>query len=162
MVMSHDGVEAARVPTVMHVRCADRLREDAYRRVLELLADFSPVVQALPPTAALVELRGALRYHGAEVHRLGEILRVRTLTRLGVDVRVGIGPSITVAATASAQLPAPGGVLTVSPEQAADWLAPLRVEALHGIGPRQSTALHEYGIHTVGLLAAVQPATVQR
>jgi hypothetical protein len=36
------------------------------------------------------------------------------------------------------------------------------VEALHGIGPRQADALHEYGIHTVGLLAAVDPATVQR
>ncbi len=151
-----------RVPTVMHVRCPDRLREEVYRQVLELLADLSPVVQALPPTAALVELKGALRYHGSETHRLGEVLRVRTLSRLGVDVRVGIGPSITVAATASAQVPLPGGVLTVAPDDVTDWLAPLPVEALHGIGPRQAGALHEYGIHTVGLLAAVSHETVQR
>jgi len=130
--------------------------------VLELLADLSPVVQALPPTAALVELKGALRYHGSETHRLGEVLRVRTLSQLGVDVRVGIGPSITVAATASAQVPLPGGVLTVAPDDVTDWLAPLPVEALHGIGPRQAGALRDYGIHYVGLLAAVPPATVQR
>ncbi|MEU0042800.1 DinB/UmuC family translesion DNA polymerase [Streptomyces werraensis] len=122
----------------------------------------SPVVQALQPTVALVELKGALRYHGLETHRLGEVLRVRTLSRLGVDVRVGLRPSITIAATASAQVPLPGGALTVAPDDMTDWLAPLLVEALHGIGPRQAGALHAYGIHTVGLLAAVSPETVQR
>ncbi|MGV9993900.1 DNA polymerase Y family protein [Streptomyces sp. NPDC003374] len=148
--------------TVMHVRCPDRVPEELYRQVLEQLAELSPVVQALPPTAALVELKGALRYHGADPGRLGEVLRVRTLSRLGVDVRVGIGPSVTVAATASAQVPRPGGVLTVAPEQVPGWLATLPVQALHGIGPRQAETLRDYGIHTVGLLAAVPAATVQR
>ncbi|MFJ3334727.1 hypothetical protein [Streptomyces sp. NPDC086766] len=150
------------VATVMHVRCPDRLPEETYRQVLEQLAELSPVVQALPPAAALVELKGALRYHGTDARRLGEVLRVRTISRLGVDVRVGIGPSITVAATASAQVGAPGGVLAVDPGQVTRWLGPLPVEALHGIGPRQAEALHDYGIHTVGLLAATPPATVQR
>ncbi|SEB83430.1 hypothetical protein [Streptomyces sp. PAN_FS17] len=151
-----------RVSTVMHVRCPDRLPEETYRQVLELLAELSPVVQALPPSAALVELKGALRYHGTDGRHLGEILRVRALSRLGVDVRVGIGPSITVAATASAQVPQPGGVLAVEPGEAGAWLAPLPVDALQGIGPRQAETLHDYGIHSVGLLAAMPPATVQR
>ncbi|MFE9446508.1 hypothetical protein ACFYO2_48320 [Streptomyces sp. NPDC006602] len=146
----------------MHVRCPDRLPEERYRQVLELLAELSPVVQALPPTAALVELKGALRYHGTDARRLGEVLRVRTLSRLGVDVRVGIGPSITVAATASGRIDAPGGVLAVAPGQVAAWLGPLPVEALHGIGPRQAAVLRDYGIHSVGLLAAVPAETVQR
>ncbi|MEV7083345.1 hypothetical protein AB0N88_33160 [Streptomyces sp. NPDC093516] len=148
--------------TVMHVRCPDRLPEEIYRNVLELLADLSPVVQALPPSAALVELRGALRYHGTDAHHLGEVLRVRTISRLGVDVRVGIGPSITVAATASAQITAPGGVLAIDPDQATAWLAGLPADALHGIGPRQAQVLREYGVHSVGLLAALPAATVQR
>ncbi|MET9895946.1 hypothetical protein ABZZ47_38285 [Streptomyces sp. NPDC006465] len=146
----------------MHVRCPDRLPEDLYRQVLEQMAELSPVVQALPPTAALAELRGALRYHGVDAARLGEVLRVRTISRLGVDVRVGIGPSITAAATASGQIPGPGGVLAVTPDQLADWLGPLPVEALYGIGPRQAQALHDYGVHRIGLLAAIPPATVQR
>ncbi|MET7456851.1 hypothetical protein ABZT03_34185 [Streptomyces sp. NPDC005574] len=156
------GERARQVSTVMHVRCPDRLPEEAYRQVLDQLADLSPVVQALPPTAALVELKGALRYHGADVRRLGEVLRVRTLARLGIDVRVGIGPSVTVAATASARITEPGGVLAVAPDRAAAWLATLPVDALHGIGPRQAAALYDYGIHSVGLLAAVPAATVQR
>ncbi|MEU5299136.1 DNA polymerase Y family protein [Streptomyces umbrinus] len=151
-----------RVSSVMHVRCPDRLPEDVFRQVLELLAEFSPVVQALPPSAALVELKGALRYHGTSPRHLGETLRIRTLSRLGVDVRVGIGPTIAVAATASGQIDAPGGVLAIDPDHVADWLGPLPVEALHGIGPKQAATLRDYGIHCVGLLAAVPPATVQR
>ncbi len=68
---------AGGVATVMHVQCPDRLPEELYRQVLEQLADLSPVVQALPPSPALAELRGALRYHGTGTHRLGEMLRVR-------------------------------------------------------------------------------------
>ncbi|MFC8433349.1 hypothetical protein [Streptomyces sp. NPDC057253] len=147
---------------VMHVRCPDRLGEEAFRQVLEELAGLSPVVQALPPTAALVDLRGALRFHGVDARRLGEILRIRTISRLGVDVRIGIGPSITIAATASGQVDLPGGVLAIAPEDVTGWLGPLPVEALHGIGPRQAALLRDYGIHCVGLLAAVPPATVQR
>ncbi|MFF7771765.1 hypothetical protein ACFZC7_35375 [Streptomyces massasporeus] len=144
------------------MRCPDRLGEETYRQVLEQLADLSPIVQALPPSAALVELKGALRYHGTDARHLAEVLRVRTISRLGVDGRVGIGPSITVAATASAQIQVPGGVLAIDPDQALAWLATLPVEALHGIGPRQAEALHDYGVHNVGLLAAIPPATVQR
>ncbi|MFI5683154.1 hypothetical protein [Streptomyces sp. NPDC051636] len=153
---------ACAVSTVMHVRCPERLPQERYRQVLELLAGLSPVVQALPPAAALVELKGALKYHGMDARRLGEVLRIRAVSRLGVDVRVGIGPSITVAATASAQVTGPGGVLAIDPDHVTEWLAPLPVEALHGIGPRQAEALREYGIHSVGLLAAVPTATVQR
>ncbi|WP_334496365.1 MULTISPECIES: DNA polymerase Y family protein [unclassified Streptomyces] len=87
---------------------------------------------------------------------------MRTLSRLGVDLRIGVGPSITVAATASGQIDAPGGVLAVAPDQVTDWLGLLPVDALHGIGPRQAAALHDYGVHTIGLLAAIPVETVQR
>lgn len=77
----------------MYVRGPDRLPEETYRHLLELPADLSSVVRALPPTAALVELKGALRYHGTDALHLGEVLRIRAISRLGIDVRVGVGPS---------------------------------------------------------------------
>ncbi|MER6206566.1 hypothetical protein [Streptomyces sp. NPDC001642] len=147
---------------VMHVRCPDWLSEETYRQVLEQMWELSPVVQALPPTAALVDLRGALRYHGATASHLGEVLRLRTVSRYGVDVRVGIGPTITVAATASAQVGLPGGVLAIEEDDVADWLALLLVEDLHGIGSRQAATLRHYGVDRVGLLAALPAETVQR
>lgn len=159
--MNTDG-EMRRVPVVMHVRCPERLPDELYRQVLEQLGELSPVVQALPPTAALADLRGALRYHGATAAHFGDVLRLRTVSRYGIDVRVGIGPTVTVATTASAQIPHPGGVLAIEPADVTDWLALLPVEDLHGIGPRHAATLQRYGIDRVGLLAALPPATVQR
>ncbi|MEV0472338.1 DNA polymerase Y family protein [Streptomyces prunicolor] len=147
---------------VMHVRCPDRLPEERYRQVLEQMWELSPVVQALPPAAALADLRGALRYHGATASHLGDVLRLRTVSRYGIDVRVGIGPTITVAATASARVRHPGGVLAIEAADVADWLALLLVEELHGIGPRQAATLRHYGVDRVGLLAALPAVTVQR
>ncbi|MFM9540044.1 DNA polymerase Y family protein [Streptomyces turgidiscabies] len=156
------GAQVREVSSVMHVRCPDRLPEDVFRQVLELLGELFSVVQALPPSAALVEAKGALRYHGVDASRLAEVVRLRTVALLGVDVRVGIGPTITVAATASNQIGQPGGILAIDPGQVADWLGPLPVDALHGIGPRQSAVLRGYGVDCVGLLAGLPPVTVQR
>ncbi|MFJ8808182.1 hypothetical protein [Streptomyces sp. NPDC102490] len=48
------------------------------------------------------------------------------------------------------------------PAQATDCLARLPVEALHGIEPRRANTLHDYGMHTVGLLAAGQGGAAAR
>ncbi|MFF1593069.1 hypothetical protein ACFVY0_33865 [Streptomyces sp. NPDC058286] len=148
--------------TVMHLRMPLGLAEPAYREVLELLAEISPVTQALPPGAALVELRGALRYHGVPAVQLAERARVRALARLSVSLRIGLAPTWAIAATASAQAPEYGGITVVEPDQVADFLAPLPVDALHGIGPVQASALTSYGIHSVGMLATLPLATLQR
>ncbi|WP_256725917.1 hypothetical protein [Streptomyces sp. IMTB 2501] len=99
-----------------------------------------------------------MRHHGTDARHLGEILRVRSVSWLGVDLRIGIGPTITVAATASAQIPAPGGVPAIAPDQVADRRGPLPVQDLHGIGPCQAAVLCDYGIHSVGRLTVVCPA----
>ncbi|MGW7385474.1 DinB/UmuC family translesion DNA polymerase [Streptomyces sp. NPDC054794] len=131
-------------PSVMHVRCPDRLPEETYRQVLELLADLSPVVQALPPSAALVQLKGALRYHGVDGRRLGEVLRVRAISRLGVDVRVGIGPTITVAATASGQINRSGR----GPRDCARARRRLARPAARAL-PASATVRHTFDRHTL-------------
>ncbi|MEU2778623.1 hypothetical protein ABZ646_38570 [Streptomyces sp. NPDC007162] len=137
--------------------------------------DWSPVLPApvLTPWEPVLSLLRRAKPSGpadprtaepdrATAARLGEILRLRTVSRYGIDVRVGIGPTVTVAATASAQVADPGGVLAVEAADAAGWLALLPVQDLHGIGPRQAATLKRYGIDRVGLLAALPAATVQR
>lgn len=150
------------VASVMHVRVPVGLPEPTYREVLELLAEISPVVQALPPGAALVELRGALGYFGVPARQLAERVRVRSMARLSVDLRIALAPTWAVAATASARAPEHGGIITVEPDQVGAFLAPLPVEALHGIGAVQAAALTGYGIHTVGMLAVLPLSTIQR
>ncbi|WP_293988708.1 hypothetical protein [Streptomyces sp.] len=119
-------------------------------------------MQALPPSAALVELKGAVRYHVAGGRWLAEVARSRSVARLGVDLQIGVASSWTVAATASAQAPASGGIVAVAPEDTVQWLGALEVEALHGIGPRRGAVLRRYGIDTVARLAALPTGTVQQ
>ncbi|MFF5706311.1 hypothetical protein ACFY7H_28080 [Streptomyces sp. NPDC012794] len=147
---------------VLHVRCAPALSGEGYREVLELLREFSPLVQALPPRAALVQVRGAQRYFGADSARIAEVIRLRAVARLGTDVRIGVAATWAVAAMASARVPGPGGILAVPEEAVAGFLDPLPVEALHGLGPRQAEVLRRYGLHTVGALTHVPPGVVER
>ncbi|MEU7064873.1 hypothetical protein [Streptomyces sp. NPDC046161] len=147
---------------ILHVRCAPALTGEGYREVLELLREFSPVVQALPPRAALVQVGGAQRYFGADAARIAEVVRLRAVARLGTDVRIGVATTWAVAATASARVPGPGGILAVPEEAVSDFLAPLPVEALYGLGSRQAETLRGYGLHTIGALAEVSPGVVER
>ncbi|MEU3913498.1 hypothetical protein [Streptomyces sp. NPDC029721] len=147
---------------VLHVRCAPALSGEGYREVLELLREFSPLVQALPPRAALVQVRGARRYFGADAARIAEVVRLRAVARLGTDVRIGVADTWAVAAMASARITGPGGVLAVPAEQVPGFLAPLPVGSLYGLGSRQAEALRGFGLHTVGALTQVPPGVLER
>ncbi|MFE2526372.1 hypothetical protein ACFXEL_19245 [Streptomyces sp. NPDC059382] len=149
---------------ILHVRCAPTLTGEGYREVLELLREFSPLVQALPPRAALVQARGAQRYFGIEAARIAEVVRLRAVARLGTDVRIGVAATWALAAMASARIPGPGGILAVpdDPDAVTGFLGPLPVEALYGLGSRQAEALRGYGLHTVEALTRVPPGVVER
>lgn len=79
--------------------------------------------------------KGALSCHGTGAVHLGEVLRERTISRLGLDVRVALGPSITVAAPPPPRLRRPAVCRPPTPTTPPGSSLP--VEVLHGIGPRQ-------------------------
>ncbi|MGW5694862.1 DinB/UmuC family translesion DNA polymerase, partial [Streptomyces asiaticus] len=81
---------AGEVPHVLYVRFHPAPGEDVYQGLLTLLGELTPVVEALPPDAALADVRGALRYFGRDAAGLAEIVRVRALARYGVDCTVGV------------------------------------------------------------------------
>jgi DNA polymerase-4 len=132
----HEGSSAR----VLHVRCRPGTDAAAYRALLALVADVSPVVQPLPPSALLVDVAGALRYWGAGPYDLAHRIALRALLHLDVDVRIGAGPTWTVAAMAS-KMPEP--VTVVPAPGVRDFLGPLPVGMLHGIGPVQAGRLSD-------------------
>ncbi|MBW8091705.1 hypothetical protein IGW14_27975 [Streptomyces hygroscopicus subsp. hygroscopicus] len=78
------------MPHVLYVRFHPTPAEDVYQGLLALLGELTPVVEALPPDAALADVRGALRYFGRDAAGLAEIVRVRALARYGVDCTIGV------------------------------------------------------------------------
>ncbi|KNB50287.1 hypothetical protein AC230_22865 [Streptomyces caatingaensis] len=146
----------------MHVRIRRRRGgEGGLPELMAVLGRFTPVAQALPPCAAVARVDGALRLFGLGPADLARRLRLQAAAWYGLDTAVGIGPSWTVAATASSRT-GPDGVRHVRPEDVEDFLGPLPVGELYGIRRTQAEELGRLGVETIGQLAALPPATALR
>ncbi|MEU9107041.1 hypothetical protein AB0D54_22355 [Streptomyces xanthophaeus] len=147
----------------MHPADGGPLGAEQYAGVLALLGGLTPQVQALPPEAALADVRSALRYFGCDAARLAAVIRVRALALYGVDCTVGVAgnPMLARAAVREAR---PGGTLVVRDEPAAvrEFLAGKPVGALDGVGPKAARILCSYGLDSVGKVAAAPPAALRR
>ncbi|MFI0738359.1 hypothetical protein ACH4PU_09725 [Streptomyces sp. NPDC021100] len=147
-----------------HPAAADTpLDEEDYDGLLALLAEVTPVVQALPPAAALADVRGATRYFGRDPAGLAALLRVRTLARYGVDCAVGVAANPMLARMAAQDAP-PGAVRVLPADDAevAAFLARRPAAALHGVGPATARTLCAYGLDSVGRIAAAPLPALQR
>ncbi|MCX4694175.1 hypothetical protein [Streptomyces sp. NBC_01408] len=147
----------------LHAADGGTLGAEQYAGVLALLGGLTPAVQALPPEAALADVRGALRYFGCDAARLAAVLRVRALALYGVDCTVGVAGN-PMLARAAAREARPGGTLVVPDEPAAvrEFLAGKPVGALDGVGPKAARTLCSYGLDSVGKVAASPPAALRR
>ncbi|MEU7696694.1 hypothetical protein [Streptomyces sp. NPDC039028] len=147
---------------IWHVRCRPDTSPEDHRHVLDLLTGFTPQVQPLPPLAALAQVRGSLRLFAVDAGELAARFRVQALVQTGIDTHIGVADTWATAATASARV-GRSGVLHLPDHRAVEhFLAPLPIQALHGIGPAQAAQLQRYGLHTVGALAAMDEAVVCR
>jgi nucleotidyltransferase/DNA polymerase involved in DNA repair len=135
--------------------------EAALPALLGLAEDISPVVQALPPDAALIDVRGAERYFGRDAAQLAALLRVRALAHCGVDCAIGAGPSPMLARLAAREA-VPGTTLVVTDDETAGFLADKPVAALDGVGTATARTLCAYGLDCVGRVAEAPLAVLQR
>ncbi|MDT7844360.1 DNA polymerase Y family protein [Streptomyces justiciae] len=135
--------------------------EAALPGLLGLLEDFTPVVEALPPDGALADLRGAERYFGRDAVELASVIRVRALAHHGVDCMIGAGPGPMLARMALRDA-RPGVTRAVTEEEIADFLDGKPVAALPGVGTATARTLCEYGLDTLGRVAAAPLSTLQR
>lgn len=136
-------------------------REAALPELLCLLEEFTPVVEALPPDRALVDLRGAERYFKRDAVELASVIRVRVLALHGVDCAIGAGPGPMLARMALKDA-RPGVTCAVPGDAVADFLAGRPVAALPGVGGATARVLCEYGLDTLGRVAAAPLSTLQR
>ncbi|MFE2213875.1 hypothetical protein ACFW93_18185 [Streptomyces canus] len=136
-------------------------REAALPELLGLLEEFTPVVEALPPDRALADLRGAERYFKRDAVELASVIRVRALALHGVDCAIGAGPGPMLARMALKDA-LPGVTCAVPGDAVADFLAVRPVAALPGVGGATARILCEYGLDTLGRVAAAPLSTLQR
>ncbi|MEV8554045.1 hypothetical protein AB0L04_30065 [Streptomyces glaucescens] len=135
--------------------------EAALPRLLGLLEEFTPVVEALPPDGALADLAGAERYFGRGAAELAAVIRVRALARFGVDCAIGAGPGPMLARIAL-RAARPGLTCAVPEDAVAEFLAGRPVAVLPGVGAATARTLCGYGLDTLGRVAAAPLSTLQR
>ncbi|MGW3818148.1 DNA polymerase Y family protein [Streptomyces sp. NPDC005046] len=137
--------------------------EAALPRLLGVLEEFTPVIEALPPDGALLDLRGAERYFGRGAVEFASLIRVRALALYGIDCVIGAGPGPMLARMALRDA-APGvtRVVPEEPDAVTEFLAGWPVATLPGVGGATARTLCEYGLDTIGKVAGAPLSTLQR
>jgi DNA polymerase-4 len=132
-----------------------------YGRLVAVLTDLTPTVQQLPPTAAVLDLTGALRFFDTDPAALARRIQFRALAQYNVSTSIGLAPN-RLLATMAADATGPHHLTTVTPGGAEAFLRPRPVAALPGVGPATARTLTRHGLHTVGALADTPLLTLQR
>ena len=137
-----------RCPQGVFLRGSMRRYAAESRRIFEVFQRFTPLVQGLSLDEAFLDLSGSERLLGAAV-QVGERLRAEVRAETGLAVSVGIAPVKLVAKIAS-DLAKPDGLLEVPEGQVRDFLAPLPLRRLWGVGAVGEKRLREAGFATLG------------
>lgn len=137
-------------------------RMDAYaeasRKVFEVFDDISPIVEGLSIDEAFLDVGGLRRVSGSP-RDIAVELRRQVRERVGLPITVGVARTKFLAKVASVSAK-PDGLLVVDPDGELDFLHPLPVERLWGVGPKTAAKLHNVGLWTVGEVAELTEATL--
>jgi len=119
-------------------------------------ADVKEILHAAADTVREVSVDEAYLDPGVSwdgVEPLVRELKAAIADEAGVTASVGVAPNMSAAKVASDH-DKPDGLVVVRPEAVREFLAPLAVEELHGVGPVTARELRSMGIETVGDIAA--------
>lgn len=142
-------------PQGVYLRAHHRLYQEYSRRFRTMLDQYSPLVEQVGLDEAYIDFTGTEALFGpAEL--TARLLQERVINELGLSISVGVATNKLVAKVASDQQK-PGGFTVVPPGREAEFLAPLPVERLPGVGPAMLEQLHSRGVITIGDLAQVAP-----
>jgi DNA polymerase-4 len=130
-------------------------RMSAYSRaseaVFEVFRDISPLVEPISIDEAFIDVAGLRRVSGEPV-QIAALLRAEVRDRVGLPITVGVARTKFLAKVASQQAK-PDGLLLVPPDGELDFLHPLPVRRLWGVGAKTSERLQAHGISTVAQVA---------
>lgn len=139
-------------------------RHDLYstvsREVMAIFLAVTPEVEPLSLDEAFLDISGAIRRLGSP-SAIGRLIRRQVQDQLGITCSVGIASSKFVAKLASVHCK-PDGLLVIPADRVLDFLHPLPVSALWGVGERTGKVLARLGLRTVADLAHAPVATLER
>jgi DNA polymerase-4 len=131
---------------------------EASKAVFKVFEDTSPLVEGLSIDEAFIDVRGMRRIAGSP-EAIAARLRRRVRDEVGLPITVGVARTKFLAKVASG-VAKPDGLLVVPPERELEFLHPLPVEKLWGVGKVTAAKLHAHGLLTVGQVAGYPEPTL--
>lgn len=131
---------------------------EASRGVFAVFGDTTPLVDPLSVDEAFLDVGGLRRIAGEPVE-IARRLREDVRRQVGLPITVGIARTKFLAKVASAAAK-PDGLLLVPPDQEMQFLHPLPIGRVWGVGPVTEAALLRRGLVTVGDVAALPEAAL--
>jgi DNA polymerase-4 len=129
-------------------------------QVMDILYDFTPAVERISIDEAFLDVSGSTHLFGSPALIAAQI-RGRVREEVGLAISIGAARTKHLAKVAS-QVAKPDGVRVVEPEAERQFLDPLPVALMWGVGPVAQQRLAERGIRTIGELARTPSLAVQR
>lgn len=126
--------------------------------VMAIFGSVTPLVEPLSLDEAFLDVAGARRRLGRPA-QIGAAIRAQVQAEHGITCSVGVASTKFVAKVASAQSK-PDGLLVVPHDRVLDFLHPLPVAALWGVGQRTEEQLSRLSIRTVGDVARTPLSTL--
>ncbi len=123
-----------------------RYREES-ERVFEILREFTPTVQPVSIDEGYLDMTEHMDEWGSATEVAKEIRR-RVLEERKLTVSIGVGPNRLIAKIAS-DFDKPDGLTVVPPHRVQQFLNPLPVRRLPGVGPATGKRLEEIGVHRI-------------
>jgi DNA polymerase-4 len=161
------------VHSAMPIRTAKRLCPDCVfvpvdgatyqrvsREVMAVLRRFTPLVEPVSIDEAFLDVTASRRLFG-DGPTIARTIKDAIRAELGLTASVGVATTKLVAKIGS-DLRKPDGLVVVPPGTEAEFLAPLPISRLWGVGPQTAAVLRDFGIATIGDLAAMDRAALVR
>jgi DNA polymerase IV len=153
------GAQARRLcPHAVVVRPRMTAYTHASDAVFEVFRNATPIVEAVSVDEAFLDVGGLRRVSGTPV-QIAERLRMDVRNQVGLPITVGVARTKFLAKVAS-QEAKPDGLLLVPPDQELEFLRPLPVRRLWGVGVVTADKLHAHGINTVADVAELSESTL--
>jgi DNA polymerase IV len=149
-----------RCPDGVFLPVDGRRYQQASRDVMAILRRFTPQVEPISIDEAFLDVTGSRQLFG-EGRAIA--LAIKAAIREDVDLPASVGVATTkLVAKIASDLQKPDGLVVVEPGEEAAFLAPLPIARLWGVGEKTAVALADYGIRTIGDLAALAPDVLVR
>ncbi len=113
--------------------------------------DFTPRVERVSIDEAFLDVTGAVHLFGTP-SEIAAAIRRRVRNDIGLPLSVGVARTKHLAKVAS-QVAKPDGLVVVDPGDESDFLDPLPIGLIWGVGPTTERRLQRSGIYTIGQLA---------